>query len=445
MTPRTVQRSKEKIVTDERQQPGKLAPPAPAGSGLTRRAMLQRAGGGALALSAAGALLAGCGSSSSSSGSTGSSGTTAAGPEIPIATRENPLTLPLTSGNAAIKSGIQPEKGPLLIYDWAEYLSNDVVKSFEQKYGVSAQVTNFASVDEAVNKISQGVVQADVWVPEASRLLQLAQANLIQPINHDYIPNLNDVIPAAADPWYDSGARYSTPNFINLYGIGWRNDLIQINPQTMTNPYDVYWNAPSGTAIGAINADAYTTICMALLRGGFKNFDRITEEDINGAVTDLQKIQGLKLQYTAFEQLGSGVEPLAFCYNGDILLVPSYLPKGKPATVASFYLPQKGRGMILNDMWVIPKGAKNPVLAHLFMNHFLELDSAIANFRDIGYQTMLKDLTVDKLKAAKVADPYVIDLTFATPADQADGLPVPVLSQAQQIWFEAGFARLQAG
>ena len=44
----------------------------------------------------------------------------------------------------------------------------------------------------------------------------------------------------------------------------------------------------------------------------------------------------------------------------------------------------------------ILRGAQNPVLAHLFLNHFLELESAIANFRDEGYQTMLKDLTKGK-------------------------------------------------
>ena len=59
---------------------------------------------------------------------------------------------------------------------------------------------------------------------------------------------------------------------------------------------------------------------------------------------------------------------------------------------------------MLNDCWVIPKSAKNPVLAHLFMNHFLEMQSAIDNFRDVGYQTMLKDLTIEKLNAAKVAE-----------------------------------------
>ena len=81
--------------------------------------------------------------------------------------------------------------------------------------------------------------------------------------------------------------------------------------------------------------------------------------------------------------------------------------------------------MILNDCWMIPKSAKNPVLGHLFMNHFLEMESAISNFRDVGYQTMLSDLTVDKLVAAKVAQPHEIEMAFSPPAFQNNGIPAP--------------------
>ena len=119
------------------------------------------------------------------------------------------------SDNKPIASGKSPEKGPLIIYDWAFYLSSAVVKSFEQKYGVKAQVTTFATIDEAINKVVSGAITPDVWVPDAEHIYQLVQAKLIQPINHSYVPNLDTAIPAAGDPWYDKGARYTSPNFIN--------------------------------------------------------------------------------------------------------------------------------------------------------------------------------------------------------------------------------------
>lgn len=438
------------MTDDEKRTTSRRSHPLPGiGDGLTRRTMLQRAGGGALALSGAASFLAACGSSSSSGGSSGStpsssSPTTSASPDIPIATKDRPLTLPISSDNPMIASGMKPEKGPLVIYDWADYLSPSVVKSFEQKYGVTAQVTNFSSMDEAINKVNSGAITADVWVPDAQRMLQLAQAKLIQPINQSYIPNLQTAIPAAADPWYDKGSRYSTPNYINLYGVAWRNDLIKIDPASLSNPWDVYWQVPQGTPMGMINADAYTSICMSMLRSGFTNFDKITQADINNAADNLAKLTGLKLQYTAFQPLGTGVEKLAYAYNGDMVQMPHYLPKGTPLKNVSYYFPPDGKGLILNDMWVIPKAAKNPVLAHLFMNHFLEMESAIQNFRDVGYQTMLQGLTIEKLKAAKVADPYAIEMAFAPPIYQQNGIPVPLTTPQQLIWFENAFTKLSS-
>ena len=407
--------------------------------GITRRTALRRAGSGLAVAGSAGWLLAACGGSSSVSSSAGKA---ASDPSIPLASKGNPLTLPISSDNRPIPSGRSPEKGPLVIYDWAEYLSPAVVKSFEQRYGVSAQVTNFASIDEAINKINSGAITADVWVPDANHLQALVAAKLIQPINHSYIPNLDKAIPAAGDPWYDQGARYSTPNFINLFGIAWRNDLLKIDPGSLSNPWDAFWKVPSSTSIGLVNADPEDALMMAMLHLGATNFDVLSEKDITEAAAALAELKSAKWQYTCFQPIATGVEQLAYGFNGDMVQVPHYLPKSTPLSAVSFFFPPSGRGYILNDLWVIPRTAKNPVLGHLFMNHFLEEQSAIDNFRDEGYQTMLNGLTIEKLEAAKVAPKHAVDMAFATTNDQAYGLPAPIFNSQQLTWIERAFTQL---
>ena len=439
----------DQTVTEE-QQEGEQLPPC-----LTRRTALKRFGGGMAGLGGAW-LLAACGGSSSSSSASSSaassassasgsvsSSSSASAADEPVASKGNPITLPMFSDNKPIASGMKPEKGPLVIYDWAYYLSPAVVKSFEQKYGVQAQVTNFSSIDEALNKIHSGAVQADVWVPDANHIVEFVQSKIIQPINHSYIPNLNNVIPAAGDPWYDKGARYSTPNFINLFGVQWRNDLIKIDPGALSNPWDVFWKAPKSTTIGMVNAAADDAISMAMLRNGATSLDTISTSQVADAVTALKELK-LKWQYTAFQPLASGVESLSFGFNGDMEVMPHYLPKNVPLSATSFYFPANGYGLILNDLWVIPKSAKNPVLAHLWMNHFLEEQSAIDNFRDEGYQTMLQGLTIEKLKAAKVAPDHAIEMAFATAEQQTNGLPSPIYKPQQLIMLEQAFAQLTA-
>jgi len=411
---------------------------APAdGLGMTRRTMLRRSVGGAAALAGSSWLLAACGSSSSSTSSAKSN------PALPISSKKRPITLPIFSDNKPIASGRSPEKGPLIIYDWAFYLSGAVVKSFEQKYGVTAQVTHFSAIDEAINKVASGAITPDVWVPDSEHIYQLAQAKLIQPINHSYIPNLDTVIPAAADPWYDKGAHYTSPNYINTFGIGWRNDLVKIDPASMSNPWEVFWKVPRGTPIGMLNAAAYDAIGMSLIRNG-SSLESVSQADITAAAHQLSLLKPVTWQYTSFQPLANGSQKLAFAFNGDFAVIGSYLPKSVPLSAVSYYFPAAGNGVILNDCWVIPKSAKHPVLGHLFMNHFLEMESAIENFRDVGYQTMLKDLTIDKLKAANVAKPQEIEMAFSPPAFQNNGIPIPTWNSHQLTWIEQEFTRLTA-
>jgi spermidine/putrescine transport system substrate-binding protein len=418
------------------------------GDGVTRRTMLRRSVGGTAALAGSSWLLAACGSSSSASSSSKSSTSSAStaktsNADLPISSKGRPITLPIFADNKPIASGLSPEKGPLIIYDWDYYLSPAVVKSFEEKYGVKAQLTTFAAIDEAINKVATGAITPDVWVPDSEHIYQLAQSKLIQPVNHSYIPNLDTAIPAAADPWYDSGARYTSPNFINTFGIGWRNDLIKINPAAMSNPWDAFWNVPKGTPMGMLNAASYDAIGMSLIRNG-NDLESVSQADITAAAHELSLLTDVKWQYTSFQPLGTGVEKLAFAFNGDFEVIGSYLQKSVPLSAVSYYFPNDGRGVILNDCWVIPKSAKNPVLAHLWMNHFLELQSAIDNFRDVGYQTMLTDLTVEKLAAAKVAAPHEIEMAFSPPDFQNNGIPVPTWNSGQLAAIEQAFTQLTA-
>jgi spermidine/putrescine transport system substrate-binding protein len=412
-----------------------------AGMGITRRAMLRRSVGGAAAFAGSSWLLAACGSSSSSPST--SSSATKNNVDLPISTKHRPITLPVFSDNKPIASGKSPEKGPLIIYDWAFYLSSAVVKSFEQKYGVKAQVTTFAAIDEAINKVASGAITPDVWVPDAQHIYQFVRGKLIQPINHSYVPNLDAVIPEAGDPWYDKGALYTTPNFINTNGIGWRNDLIKIDPASMSNPYNVFWDVPTGTPMGMLNDTPSDPIGMSLIRNG-NDLESVSQADITAAVHQLSLLKPVKWQYTSFQPLATGVEKLAYAFNGDFAVIGSYLPKNVPLSAVSYYFPAAGNGVIINDCWVIPKSAKNPVLGHLFMNHFLEMQSAIDNFRDVGYQTMLNDLTIDKLMAAKVAKPHEIEMAFSPPDFQRNGIPIPSWNAQQLQTIEQQFAQLTA-
>src|ERR1700741_60520 len=86
----------------------------------TRRQFLIRAGMTVGALSGADVLLSACGGSAKSAvGSTETNGVLMGPGGIPLAGREHPVTLPIYSDNPPIDSGMDVEKGPLNLFNWA--------------------------------------------------------------------------------------------------------------------------------------------------------------------------------------------------------------------------------------------------------------------------------------------------------------------------------------
>ncbi len=367
---------------------------------MNRRAFLRRSAVSAAALSGAG-LLAACGSDS------GGPSTSA----IQIASPSNPDTLPLFDDNQAVESGLEPEKGPLKIYNWSDYIWPKVVKDFAAQYGVETEISTFYNMSEAVNKIRTGQVDFDVFFPTADPTPKLVAAKLLQPLNHDYLPNLQaNVWPELANPWYDQGSRYTVPYTVYTTGIAWRRDMVSEDVAAMDNPYDIFWNSKYEGKIG-IYDDYREAMTMVLLRNGITDVNNATSAQLEMVKKQLVEMADtVNVRTTidgAYAKLPEGDFAIHQSWSGDIVAAPYYMPAkdyGDPDGLLQFWWPRDGSGTVGSDMMAIPKGAKNPVLAHAFLNFMLENKYAIKNFSWVGYQPPVNAIDPGNL----VKDGYVV-------------------------------------
>ena len=142
----------------------------------SRRHFLARSAQLGLLLGAGVPLLQACGSSSTSSGK-----------------RTDP-----------IKDGLQPEAGPLRLFNYDSYVNPDVIAAFEARYGVKVELTTFTTDTEALTKLASGAVKADVHHSMVTMSIdRLINGGLLQPLNHSYLTNFGNVISTLQDPWYD--------------------------------------------------------------------------------------------------------------------------------------------------------------------------------------------------------------------------------------------------
>jgi spermidine/putrescine transport system substrate-binding protein len=334
------------------------------------------------------------GGSSGSTSSIGTGGLLPPGAPYPLARQDNPVTWNIFDDNPPIASDLSAETGATLqIYNWSEYIWKPVVQQFCDQFNCDYKITTFDNMEEAIGKMTSGQLDFDVFFPTVDYVGKLVTKKLILPLNHDYLPNLaTDIWPVYANPYYDQEARYTVPYVVYTTGIGYRRDVISDDEfRAQSNPYDVLWNPVYKGKVGVYNSYR-DVMCMTMIRRGETDLntadpDLITQAgsdlvDLSNAVSPIIKTNvsyiGIPNDQVHVTQSWSGDAVAAWGY-GPQLNMEAYQKIG-------FWYPPDRVGNVDNDLVVVPSGAKNPVLGHMFLNYMLAYKTAMENFSYVGYQ-----------------------------------------------------------
>lgn len=324
-------------------------------------------------------------------------------PPPTIAAPDKPVTWDIPLDNAPIADGLGPEKGaPLHVYSYADYISSEAIKAFEKKFGVEVRVSTFNNTDEALAKIQDGDVDCDVYTPGYDQIGRLVGGGLIRPLNHSYIPNIKNLWPVFADPWYDREWRYTVPYTVYTTGIGWRADAVPADIASLDNPYAALWDSAYRNKTAIID-DCRSAMAMVLLKLGITDVNTSSAEDlrkVGEALGEMRADTAPAISVTMFNDLPAGLISVAQMWSGDIISARNFLPEGVGPDILRYWFPEDGRGLVDNDLMVAPRGGRNPVLAHLFINHMLEAEVAKVNFAATGYQPPQISLNPDSLVGA---------------------------------------------
>jgi spermidine/putrescine transport system substrate-binding protein len=326
-------------------------------------------------------------------------------PSLTIAAPDKPVTWDIPTDNTPIPGGLGPEKGGTLkLYSYSGYVAPESVRTFEKKYGVTVEVSTFNNTDDALTEI-QGGADHDIYTPSYDQIGRLVTGGLLRPLNHSYIPNIKNLWPVFTNPWYDREWRYTVPYTVYTTGIGWRTDQVRADIGALKNPSAALWD-PAYKNSTAVIDDWHTAMAMVLLKLGITDVNTSSADDLQkvaDALTGLRTSTAPAIAVTMFSDLPAGLISVAQMWSGDIINAKNFLPEGVGPDVLRYWFPADGRGLVENDMMVVLRGGKNPVLAHLFLDHMLESEVARANFAAIGYQPPQVSLNPDSL----VADGFI--------------------------------------
>jgi len=411
----------------------------------SRRQFLGRAAGGAVALPSLSAILAAC--AKPDEGADAGSGSSAS-TEIPIATLENPVELPVTTDTIAADTPI--ESGPLVLYNWADYIHKKVVAEFEEEYGVDVEITTFNNMEEGIQKFANGQVTADVFVPTVGYLRRLVEQDLLMPLQHELIPNMEaNVWPSYSDPgpYYDLGWNYSVPYTIYTWGVAYRRDRVS-DDEVAAQTWDTLWNPDYAGEISLYNSYG-DTIAVAILRNGSLDVNTGDPELIDAAkVAILQAINEYEARLTingVYAKLPAGDFTVAEAWSGDIVGAQWYLPKGTGTDVLGYWRPEPGQTMIGNDTLVVPAAAERPRLAHEFINFMLDEKHGTDNFVNWnGYQPPFTSIEPGALIDQGVVPENLTDAVVTEAMFVEDLTPIELTPEVDALWLDA-WTEIQAG
>ena len=274
-------------------------------------------------------------------------------------------------------TAVPPPEKELFVYNWDQYIGEDTVAKFQDKYGIKVTYDNFVDEASQIGKLqSDGKGGGyDVSYPASTWMPSFIQDGIVQKLDHSLIPNLKNLSASWQSPAYDQGNAYSVPNFWWTTGYAWDPRDI---PGNLTSWAEL-WN-PSRKGKMEMLDDLRECFAAGAFRLGLSPNTKDLGE-LDRILQLLEQQKPLLRRYTATDQIRDMVKEsvqMAHCWSGDWVQMTYDKPRMK------YVIPSEG-SIKGNDVMVITSGAQHPIAAHLWIDFNLDATISAANTNYIGY------------------------------------------------------------
>ncbi|MBU8878616.1 ABC transporter substrate-binding protein [Bacillus sp. FJAT-29790] len=266
----------------------------------------------------------------------------------------------------------------LTIFNWGDYIDSDLIKKFEKETGIKVIYETFDSNEAMLTKIEQGGTAYDIAVPSEYAIEKMKEEDLLLPVDHSKIPNLKNIDPRFLDLSFDPGNEYSIPYFWGTVGILYNTEMVGDKEiKTWNDLWDPDFKNDILLVDGArevmgmsLNSLHYSLNDKdeAHLIEAKEKLDRLTP-NIKAIVGDEIRML-MENEEAAIGVMWSGTAQEIMWENDKV----------------EYVVPEEGSNLWFDNM-VIPKTAKNPDAAHMFMNFILDPEVAAQNADYVGYST----------------------------------------------------------
>ena len=276
----------------------------------------------------------------------------------------------------------------LRIYNWGEYVGEHIIQDFQKETGATVLLENFDSNEQMYIKVANGEAY-DILVPSDYMIQRLISEGYLQKLDKSKLNCLDKLDDAVKGLPYDPENEYSVPYFWGTVGIVYDKTKVDIKDLEKEG-YNIFLDQKYKGDIYLYDSER-DSFMMALKALGY-SMNTSDESQIQEAYNWLvQCVQTMKPEIVTDEiidNMAQGRKALGLIYSGDATYVINENEN------MGYYLPEGGTNQ-WSDAMVIPKNAKNPELAHAFINYASDYDGAYDNSSYVGYTSANKKVMKD--------------------------------------------------
>lgn len=336
------------------------------------------------------------------------------------------------------------QRDKLLVLNWGEYISEDVVALFEEEYGVEVSISIADSNELFYSKLKSGTTAYDLIVPSDYMIEKMMVKDLIQEIDFDKLENYDPInnpylqgLQGIQATMLAGTENYHVPYFWGTFGLMYNKLVPGLEEALETYQWQAYFDPafrPANTRTGMYDTAQFAYATAMIYHD--KDPNEFSEENLELAY---QTLVDAGFITWADDQLKKSIAAnnldLAFVWTGDFLDVfYTSLGEGTAYDDVTYNIFIPDTTLAFMDAFVIPKNARHVDLAHAFIDWFLDPEMAYLNASEIGYATPLQN-TYDEIVSYVGDDQWLNDWARAYVEYYEDtpdfrGIPLANLDQA---------------
>ena len=290
----------------------------------------------------------------------------------------------------------QEEPKVLNVYNWADYLPDDLLANFQKETGIKVRYDTFDTNEVVHAKLIAGRTGYDIIVPSANWAALHIQAGLLRKLDKSKLPNLKNTDPVMAGllAKVDPGNQHLVNWAWGFITLGINTDKVKAALGAMPMP-DNAWAlifdpkyASKLKSCGISMLDSATDVIPAALHYLGKPAYSTNSGDYTEAAKVMRTIRpNIKIFSSGINDLASGGLCMALGYSGDMNIAARRAIEGKTGQKIETLVPSTG-GLLFYDNMAIPADAEHPNNAHIFINYILRPEVAASISNKMNYATM---------------------------------------------------------